>query len=75
MVKVTIMDMIETKSVMSPNINLEGNDSRKSSSAQREVKIDKNTSIEVEEENNAIASDTANIMKDFFLNKTGMPVS
>lgn len=66
---------IEKKSVVRPMINLFGNVSTKSSSAYREVRIDKNIKIEVTDENRASASDIEKIKKDLSLRKTGVPVS
>ena len=51
------MPAIEMKSVVSPNTNFDGNDTRKSISVKRDVRIDKKINIEEEEENSAIASD------------------
>lgn len=73
--KATTMPAIEVKSVVSPNTNLPGNDSRKSFSVQRDVRIDKNINIEVEEDNNAIASEMKNTVNQFFLKKIGVPFS
>ncbi|RDY10675.1 hypothetical protein CR513_04767, partial [Mucuna pruriens] len=56
----TIMLIIEINSATSPDINFKGSDLRKSSSAYREMRIDKKIRIEVDEEINAKASDNAN---------------
>lgn len=62
-------------SEMSPIVSLFGKAYKKSSSAKRELSTDKNTNTEVEEENNAIASDMAkSIMTDSFRNN-GLPSS
>ena len=44
--KATTMPAIEVKSVVSPKTNFDGNDTRKSISAKRAVRIDKNINIE-----------------------------
>ena len=53
---------MEMKSVLSPNTNFDGNDTRKSICAKRDVRIDKNINMEVEEDNSAIASDMKNTL-------------
>ena len=54
------MPAIEMKSVVSPNTNFDGNDTRKSISVKRDVRIDKK--INIEDENSAIASDMKNTL-------------
>lgn len=71
----TSIDAIEQKRVIKPSINLFGRDSRKSSSAYRDVRMDKNINIEVTDENRAKASDMAKIMKDLKPKKIGVPSS
>ncbi|KAF5818828.1 hypothetical protein HanXRQr2_Chr02g0070531 [Helianthus annuus] len=72
--KATIMAVVESNKEKSPMNNLFGKLNRKSFSAKRAVKIDKNTSNEVLDANREIASDIANIMNaGSFLNK-GVPV-
>ena len=65
--KATNMPTIEMKSVVSPNTNFNGNDQRKSISAKRDVRIDKNINIEEEEETSAIASDMKNTLNHLAL--------
>ena len=60
--KATSMPAIETKSVASPNTNFNGNDTRKSISVKRDVRIDRNINIEEEEKTSAIASDMKNTL-------------
>ena len=62
----TIMLIIETNSATSPDINFKGSDLRKSSSAYREMRMDKKMRIEVEDEINAMVSDNANTRKAGF---------
>ena len=74
--KATTMPAIEVKSVVSPNTNFDGNDTRKSISVKRGVRIDKNINIEEEEEeNNATTSDMKNTLNQIFFKKIGIPVS
>ena len=58
----TIMLIIEMKSATSPTINFMGSDLTKSSSANREMRMDRKIKIEVEDEDeiNVVASDNAN---------------
>ncbi|KAK0594941.1 hypothetical protein LWI29_002006 [Acer saccharum] len=58
-----------------PIINFFGNDSRKSSTAYRAVKIAKNISREVREENRPSASEIANNVNAFVRKKIGIPLS
>ena len=69
-----IMVAMEMKSVVSPIISLFGNDCRKSSSAYREVRMDRKIKIEVTEENRANASDTAKTINDLCCMNIGLPV-
>ena len=74
--KATTMPAIEVKSVVSPNTNFDGNDTRKSISVKRGVRIDKNINIEEEEEeNNAIASNMKNTLNQILFKRIGVPVS
>lgn len=70
-VKATSIDAMEKKSVARPIINLFGKVSRKSSSAYREVRIDKNINMEITEENNANASVTVKTMNGLVEGKLG----
>lgn len=65
--------IMETNNAKSPNISLEGNDTRKSSSAYLDVKIDKKITIDVEEEHSATASDRINILNQFIFRRIGSP--
>ena len=56
------MPSMEMKSVLSPNTIFDGNDTRKSICVKRDVRIDKNINMEVEEYNSAIASDMKNTL-------------
>ena len=56
------MPTIEMKSVVIPNTNFDGNDTRRSISAKRDVRIDKNINIEEEEETSATAYDMKNAL-------------
>ena len=69
------MPAIEMKSVVSPNTNFDGNDTRKSISVKRDVRIDKKINIEEEEENSAIASDMKNTLNQILFKRIGVPVS
>ena len=73
--KAITMPAVEVKSVVSPNTNFDGNDTRKSISVKRGVRIDKNINIEEEEENNAIASDMKNTQNQILFKRIGVPVS
>lgn len=61
-----IMLTIERNSDTSPNINLNGNDLRKSSSAYLEMSMDKKIRVEAVERVNAKASDIANTVNKCF---------
>nr|POF15840.1 hypothetical protein CFP56_35276 [Quercus suber] len=54
--KAATMPAIEMKSVVSPNTNFDGNDTRKSISVKRDVRIDKKINIEEEENSKAFWS-------------------
>ena len=56
------MAVIEKKSAARPFINFLGNDSKKSFSAQRDMKMDKNMRIEIEESAKEMASDMTKTM-------------
>ena len=72
----TTMPAIEVKSVVSPNTNFDANDTRKSISVKRGVRIDKNINIEEEEEeNNVIASDMKNTLNQILFKRIGVPMS
>ena len=55
------MLIIEINSAKSADINFKGSDLRKSSSAYREIRMDKKIRIEAEDEIIAMESDNANI--------------
>lgn len=61
------------KSEVNPIINLNGRDTRKSSSTYGEVRMDKNINMETEEETKPTASDIENTVKRFCLRRTGFP--
>lgn len=65
--KATIIATMEMNNVISPMMSLRGSDSRKSSSAQRDVRIPKNMNTAVEEENNPTASAAAKTKKERLL--------
>ncbi|KAJ0577225.1 hypothetical protein HanIR_Chr05g0233581 [Helianthus annuus] len=69
------MVTIERKSVASPNNSFLGNDSKKSRSAYRDVRIAKNMRIEVDEDIKETASAITKIMRAGSLRKKGIPVS
>lgn len=73
--KATIVAAIDMNNETSPSVNLFGKAYKKSSSAKRELSTDKNTSTEVDEENNATASDITKRMKTGSRKKTGFPAS
>ena len=73
--KATTMPTIKMKSVVSPNTNFDGNDTRRSISVKRDVRIDKNINIEEEEETSAIASDMKNALNHLVFKKIRVPVS
>ena len=66
---------VRASQVVSPNTNFDGNDTRKSISMKRGVRIDKNINIEEEEENNAIASNMKNTLNQILFKKIGVAVS
>lgn len=68
-----IMLAIDKNSMERPTIIFLGRDLRKSSSAYREVRIDKNTSTEEEEEKSVNASAMVKTMNDFSFKKKGKP--
>lgn len=70
----TSIDAIEKKRVARPTTNLFGRDSAKSSSAYREVSMERNINMEVTEENRANASATAKTMKDVEFKNIGVPL-
>ena len=62
------------KSVKSPTVNLNGNRFKKSFSLYRDViRMDKNINIEMQEQENAIASDMTKIWNQIFEWKLGVP--
>lgn len=65
-VKATIMVAIEMSSKISPLMSFTGNDTRKSSSAYLEVRIDKKINIEAVEENSDTPFDTEKTTKQAF---------
>ena len=73
--KATTMPAMEMKSVVSPNTYFADKDTRKSISVKRDVRIDKNINIEVEEDNSAIASDMKNTLNQILSERVGVPVS
>ena len=73
--KATSVPAIELKSALTPSPNFEGNDTRKSISLKCDVRIDKNSNIDVEEDSSAIASDMKNTLNQTLFNKIGLPVS
>ncbi|PWA79849.1 hypothetical protein CTI12_AA202540 [Artemisia annua] len=64
---------IERKSVTRPNISFIGNDATKSRSAKRDVRMDKNVSIEADDKNKDMASATTKATKDSFRLNMGIP--
>ena len=73
--KTTIIAAIEKNRVKIPRTNFMGNVQRKSSSANRAVRIDKKVIIEHEEHTRDMGSNMENIMNETFLTKFGDPVS
>lgn len=69
----TILFM-ETNKANSPNISLEGSDTRKSSSAYLEVRIERKITIEIDEEKRATASDNRKTLNHSLFLKMGNPV-
>ena len=72
--KATTTPSIEMKSAVSPHTNFDGNDTWKSIWVKRDVRIDKNTNIEVEDDNSAIASNMKNTLNQIFFKRRGVPV-
>jgi len=73
-VKAIIMVAIEISNKIKPHMSFSGNDLRKSLSAYRDVRIDKNININAVEVNNDIASEMAKMTKHAFLTKMGLPL-
>ncbi|CAI0401568.1 unnamed protein product [Linum tenue] len=73
--KAIIMVAMEMKRVRSPVSSLFGSDERKSSSAYREVSMERNIKMDVAEETKASASDIAKNKNDLVWRYSGMPVS
>nr|GLL49117.1 hypothetical protein CR513_04767 [Ipomoea trifida] len=73
--KATNIPTIETKSVVSPTNNFNGNDTRKSSCRKREMRMDKNMMMEMIEQIIATASEIMKTVKLLRFMKTGVPVS
>ena len=71
----TMVAASDTNNEISPSVNLFGKAYRKSSSAKRELSTDKNISTEVDEENNATASDMAKSIKVASVKNRGFPLS
>lgn len=69
----TTMHTMETNNDVNPISNREGKECKKSCSAYREVRIDKNTKIEDDEEIKPTASDITNIVNQNFLRNIGVP--
>lgn len=72
--KATIIVIIATKRNKSPQINFLGNDLRKSSMENREVRMDKKERIEEVEEAKDTASAMAKILNKVSRTKIGIPV-
>lgn len=72
--KAAIIVTIETNNPIKPVMSFKGNDLRKSCSAYREVRIDKNISIEVEELNKDRALHKEKTIKEAWFTKTGVPL-
>jgi hypothetical protein len=72
--KAIIIDAIEMNREVSPTINFKGRDLRKSFSAYREVRMNKNINIAVEEEKSATPSAMVKYRNAFSLKKFGIPV-
>ena len=73
--KAVIIDVMEMNRVRRPIINLFGKAYRKSSSAYRAVRIDKNVRMAAVDEKRERASETAKMMKAFSTVKIGYPLS
>ena len=73
--KATTTPTIEMKSAVSPHTNFDGNDTRKSIGMKRDVRIDKNTNAEVEDDKSAIASNKKNNLNQILFKRIGVPVS
>lgn len=72
--KARTIEMMDTNNASSPIISFDGNLVRKSSSAYREVRIDKNITIDVTDEKRATEFDKINMSNhNFFLN-LGKPI-
>lgn len=71
--KAIIRVAIERNKLTSPIINLFGREYRKSASAQRELRIDKNMNNEAEEENKESAFETVKMINGLFPEKIGNP--
>lgn len=72
-VKATIIVAIDTNKDVRPTMSLKGSTFRKSVSAYRDVRIDRNNKTEVEEANNETAFDIAKTLKDACLSRIGDP--
>ncbi|TXG48380.1 hypothetical protein EZV62_027674 [Acer yangbiense] len=72
--KTTIIAAIDMNRVKIPRTNFMGNSQRKSSSANRAVRIDKKVIIEHEEHTRDMGSNMENIMNETFLRTFGEPV-
>ena len=72
---VTIVAAIDINNDISPSANLFGKEYKKSSSAKRELSTANNIITEVDEENNAIASDMAKRIKTASFENSGFPFS
>ena len=73
--KATTMPTIEMKSAVSPHTNFDGSETKKSICVKRDVRIDKNTNIKVEDDDSAIASDMKNTLNRILFKRIGVPVS
>lgn len=73
-VKATIIVAMETNRDVKPTISLKGSNLRKSLSAYRDVRMDRNINMDVEAANNEIAFDIAKTLKDISLNRIGNPL-
>ena len=73
--KATTTPTVEMKSAVSPHTNIDGNDTRKSICVKRDVRIDKNSNAEVEDDNSAIASNMKNTLNQILFKRIGVPVS
>lgn len=73
--KAMIIAVVERNNMVRPIISFVGNLKRKSCSAKRAVRIDKNINNDVTPVNNDIASEIANIVNATLLEKIGIPDS